>query len=276
MLRRVTGIHGDALEATDGRIGHVEDLLFDDAQWQIRYMVANTGLFLFGRKVLLHPTTLGSLDWNGHVLNVNLTRDKVKASPGLKDDEPVSRQFETHYYDYYEWPYYWSGLGTIGAQPFGVMGAAGVMMNPSLVIPSQHDRGAMDNDDASAYRATPPVETGDPHLRSAKEVTGYRIAARDGDLGHIEDFIFEDETWTIRHLAVDTKHWWPADKKVLLPVSFIRDVNWPEMTVTVDLTCDQIRNGPSWNMNAPITSALESELSSYFNSVRQVDHANAT
>jgi hypothetical protein len=74
MLRPVKGIRGDRLRAKDGEIGHVDCILFDDQNWAVRYLVANTGDFLFGRQVLIARPSLIDVDWERHELDVNLTR----------------------------------------------------------------------------------------------------------------------------------------------------------------------------------------------------------
>lgn len=51
------------------------------------------------------------------------------------------------------------------------------------------------------------AERGDTHLRSALEVSGYVIRALDGDLGHVEDVLFDDVNWATRYLVVDTSNW---------------------------------------------------------------------
>lgn len=110
---------------------------------------------------------------------------------------------------------------------------------------------------------TSPRDRGDVHLRSTKEVTGYGIVARDGHFGHVEDFIIDDETWKIRYLAVDTNNWWPG-KKVLLPHDWVIETNWPERKVSVEITRDQVRNGPEWDPHVPISYTLEDELAAYY------------
>jgi uncharacterized protein YrrD len=256
MLRRLKGLIGDALRAQDGHIGHVNEILFDDTQWSVRYLTVNTGSLLLGNRVLIAPRALGKLEWDRHLLNVNLTREQVEKSPGLGTDEPVSRQFETNYYDYYAWPYYWSGI------PYGGMALYGGMGTPDAFGPLSNQQ---NTEDLSYQHAGEDAERDqvDTHLRSTKEVTGYGIAARDGHLGHVEDFIFDDETWNIRYLAVDTQNWWPG-KRVLLPLDCIENMSWPDRAVTVRVTRDQVRQGPEWHPNEPISSSFEQELSSYF------------
>ena len=60
-------------------------------------------------------------------------------------------------------------------------------------------------------------ERDDPHLRSSRAVTGYHIQATDGDLGHVEDFIVDDHSWTIRYMVLDTTNWWPGKKVLVAP-----------------------------------------------------------
>ena len=65
----------------------------------------------------------------------------------------------------------------------------------------------------------------DPHLRSTRDVSGHHIQAADGEIGHVEDFIIDDETWAIRYLIIDTQNWWPG-KKVLVSPQWIERVSW--------------------------------------------------
>jgi hypothetical protein len=75
----------------------------------------------------------------------------------------------------------------------------------------------------------------DRHLRSTDEVTGYHLAALDGEIGHVDDFIIDDETWAIRYLVVATKNWWPG-KKVLISPKWIESVSWEEREVAIGLS----------------------------------------
>lgn len=219
----------------------------------MRYLVVNTGGWLFGRKVLLPPAVLEEPFLNER-LNVNLTRDQVEHSPAAETDKPVSRQWETDYHDYYGWPYYWGGLGGFS----GGLGFTGGMalsgMQLSRVVGDARTPQQEADEEAR--------DKGNVHLRSTLEVTGYKIEAQDGLLGHIADFIVDDETWNIRYLAADTGDWWPG-KKVLLPPRWIAQVRWPEQTVQVRVTRGQVQNGPAWDPHIPITPLFEDELFRY-------------
>ena len=242
MLRTVKSLYGDTLQALDGEIGSVDEVLFDDQTWTARYLVVNTGGWLNSRKVLIAPASLGVLDWERRLLSVNLTRSQVAGSPDVETDEPVSRQWETDYHNYYGWPYYWGGSGAMGAAWYAGAGLAPVEAAPAQV-------------------------PGDSHLRGTLEVAGYGITARDGHLGHVADFLIDDETWRIRYLAVDTRDWWPG-KKVLLPLDWLGLVSWPERTVSAAVTREQVRGGPEWDPREPISRGFEEELSGYYSRQR--------
>ena len=94
MLWAASTIHGYAIEATDGTIGSVDDFLFSDDSWIIRWAVVDTGNWLPGRRVLLPPNQLKLPDAESRSLSVALTRKQVEDSPEIDRDPPVSRQQE--------------------------------------------------------------------------------------------------------------------------------------------------------------------------------------
>ncbi|MGB8182853.1 MAG: PRC-barrel domain-containing protein [Stellaceae bacterium] len=62
MLWDASAIIGCAIEASDGRLGTVSDLLFEDVSWAIRWLIVDSGNWLPGRKVLLPLSALGQPD----------------------------------------------------------------------------------------------------------------------------------------------------------------------------------------------------------------------
>ena len=107
MLCSIKQLYGNKLGASDGDLGHVQDIYFDDQSWAIRYLVADTGTWLPGRQVLISPYSLGRLDQAEKLLRVNLTRSQMENSPAIESHKPVSRQYEAEYHRYYGWPLYW-------------------------------------------------------------------------------------------------------------------------------------------------------------------------
>src|SRR5271154_416291 len=121
MLRSIKQLYGDKLRASDGDVGRVKDFYFDDQNWAVRYLVADTGTWLTSRQVLLAPHGFGSLHQTGKFLLVNLTRKQIEDSPSIEWRKPVSRQYEEEYYRYYGWPYYWQGDGLWGMSGFPIL-----------------------------------------------------------------------------------------------------------------------------------------------------------
>ena len=98
MLHSVKQLFEDKLGVWDGEIGHVKDFYFDDQNWAVRYVVADTGSWMPGRLVLISPHGIGSLYQGGRVLIVNLTRKQIEDSPPIETHQPVSRRYEEEYY----------------------------------------------------------------------------------------------------------------------------------------------------------------------------------
>ena len=99
MLRKMTQLKGFAIGARDGDIGEVNDFIFDDRAWTVRYLVADTSRWLPGRKVLISPIVMDQPDWQGKRLPVLLSQEQVKNSPDITMDEELSAQDEIKYYD---------------------------------------------------------------------------------------------------------------------------------------------------------------------------------
>ena len=104
----------------------------------------------------------------------------------------------------------------------------------------------------------------DPHLRSTHDVSGYHIQATDGEIGHVEDFIIDDETWAIRYLIIDTRNWWPG-KKVLISPQWIERVSWSESKVFVNLSRETIKQSPEYTEESLLTRDYETGLHRHYN-----------
>lgn len=227
MLHSAKELFGLSVAGTDGELGTIDDLYFDDAQWTVRYLVVNTGGWMTGRDVLIPIHSLQAVDWAEETLRLGLTRQQIKESPGIDTAKPVSRQHETDLYNHYGYPYYWTGPYLWGATSFPTIVEAepfGDMNRPEEIARVEQHR-----------------EHQDPHLRSIKEVIGYAIEATDDKVGHIEDMMIDDREWSVRLIAVDTDHWWP-DKSVLLAPQRIHGISWSDSRVQVDLNRNEVEN----------------------------------
>jgi hypothetical protein len=179
------------------------------------------------------------------MLPIKLTKAQIEESPPVDAHKPLSRQMETQLSDYFGWPSYWAP--TFAPAEY------------SAVAGRAYARAAS----SSGQTAAPAQEEYDPHLRSVDEVTGYRIQANDGGIGHVEDFIVDDFAWVIRYLVVDTRNWLPG-RKVLLTPDMIDAVRWDDQTVHVHLTRAQIKKSPEYDPAAPINREYETRLYDYY------------
>jgi sporulation protein YlmC with PRC-barrel domain len=240
MLRSVTALEGYTVRATDGDIGRVHDIYFNDDTWTIRYLVVDTGSWLPGRKVLVSPAALGKPNWDGFIFPVALTRKQVEKSPPIDTAKPVSRQQEIDLTDYYGWPLYWNEPG-IGALP------TLTSIPPLPVEPVKKKK----------------ARKADLHLRSAREVVGYHIHATDGEIGHVKDFVVDDDLWIIRYAVADTNNWLPG-KKVLISPQWLGEIHYLERNIDVDLTRAKIKHCPEFDAEALVNREYEERLYDYY------------
>jgi uncharacterized protein YrrD len=240
MLGKAKTLQGYKLNSLDGEIGKVKEFYFDDQYWAIRYLVADTGNWLTERQVLISPYALVSASKEEQHITIDLTKKQIEDSPSLISDKPVSRQFEQAYYGYYGWPNYWGG-------PY--------MWGPYPNIVRNREK----------WKKSTQGEKGwDPHLRSTHDVSGHHIQAADGEIGHVEDFIIDDETWAIRYLIIDTRNWWPG-KKVLISPQWIERVSWSESKVFVNLPRETVRQSPEYTEGSLLTRDYETGLHRHYN-----------
>ena len=86
MLKNASHLKGLVIWATDGEIGTVEQLYFDDETWAIRYLIVEPGGWLGGRRVLISPISVVHTDWQAKRLDVALTIRRVENSPDINTD----------------------------------------------------------------------------------------------------------------------------------------------------------------------------------------------
>jgi uncharacterized protein YrrD len=220
VLHLARKIRGAPVLATDGEIGSVEDFFFEEDRWAVRYVYVDTGRWLSGKRVLISPMSV-KMPWNRAGVHVTLTRDQVWHSPEVQS-HALSRVSEAELLKYYGYPIYWGAGGVWGA-----------FENPGALV---------------AQPVTPPPSGDGPvvdleahHLRSTNQSTGYHLHARDGEIGHVDDFVIGEESWRIRYLLVDTSNWIGGRSVVVLTDSVTR-VDQEHGRLHVDATRDQIRN----------------------------------
>jgi hypothetical protein len=239
MLRSLRALEQFKVSATDGEVGNVVDFFFDDEHWSVRHLIVNTGGLFDGRHVLISPISFREVEWSNRHFHLALTVDKIKDSPNVDTAKPVSRQHEQDYYGYYGYPHYWDNSGPSGMELY-----------PDLLAMGGHNETRADH-------------IGDVHLRSVNEVRGYSIQGNDGAFGHVEDFIVDDQTWTIRYLVAGIRNWF-FGKKVLIAPRWATRVSWEERKVFINLPRSVIKGSPQWNPTAGVNRDYEELLHKHY------------
>ncbi len=260
MLFAVSSLLGCPVEARGGRAGAVKDFLFDDRSWKIRWMVVDTGHWLSGRRILIHPSAIAPLDpgrpasgklpmismGDTLAVTVRLTKQQIESSPEASEDEPVTEQMQAALFEHYGWDPFWGGtyFGPDAIDPI------------SKPIPAETEarpRAAIGGD---------PGE-GDPDLRSVVEVKGYHVHATDGDIGHVENFFADDANWDIRYLVIATHNWWTGKRVELAPYA-VQNIDWAERHINVNVTRDQVKSSPPWDPLALADQVAQQQYHRHF------------
>ena len=226
MLHLARKIRGANVRALDGDIGTLDDFYFEEFRWAVRYLVVDTGSWLSSRKVLVSPMSVPGA-WSRTEIAVQLRKDQIEASPDL-DPTSLTRANEAAILVYYGHPVYWGGTSVWGMfdTPAALMGAPqGAALSGGVAVDAD------------------PDELG---LRSTRESEGYHIHATDGEIGHVDDFLIEEQSWRIRYLRVDTSNW-IGGKSVVVSTAAVRDIDRAEGILRVGVSRDAILNSPTFD-----------------------------
>ena len=259
MLNAVSSLKGFEIRAKDGSLGTVSDFLFDDSTWKVRWMVVDTGHWLSGRKVLVHPSAVLSAEYGARELDVSLTKTQVKDSPDVRTDRPVSQQMQNDLYGYYGWDPLWGG-GLYGGSLYG--GGMGAIAAP-VSGPAYFGTLAVRNAERENERGGARDEDGDPHLRSIEEVTGYHVNATDGDIGHIQDLLIDSASWGVRYFIVDTSNWWFGQHVLISPYA-VKGVDWSDRHVRLDIARERVKSSPPWDPVQAVNDEYEQRLHTHY------------
>jgi len=105
-LHSVDAVTGYNIHATDGAIGHIEDFIVEDVDWTVRYLIADTRNWLPGQHVLLSPYAVTDIEWLDRHVQVNLSREKIKAGPPWDPVNLVDEAYVERLHQHYDWPGY--------------------------------------------------------------------------------------------------------------------------------------------------------------------------
>jgi uncharacterized protein YrrD len=261
MLRRVKALNNYTVIGTDGDVGKVDDVYFDDCSWKVRYFVVETGPWLWERKVLLTPDVIYDIPVEERrIIRTKLTKQQIKHSPDIDLAKPVSRQQLRDLHNFYDWPWMEDTyLSAVVYTPAGIETSTDV--SPTLYVPADDNLPDLVNEELKhAYYND---ATGDTCLRSCRDIMGYRVEAKDGPIGHIEDFFIDEEGWVMRYLLVNTRTWL-AGRSVLLATDWVTAISWGQKDVYVKQDKETIRKSPEYDRSKPLPREYEILLQQHY------------
>ncbi len=238
MLESFRDLRRFEVDGSDGRVGRLTDLLFDDRAWRVRYLVVDTGGLLTPHPVLLGPELLERVAGEQRTVIVGVATDRVAASPPVESHPPVSRQGEEAIRAYF-------GLPPLHAPPAPDVDVWGRPVPSGTPDPVEAERRAVEQ------------ESVDPHLRSARTWLGYGVEGRGDHLGEVDDLLIEPgETWRVRYFVVDTGRWLPG-KRRLVATDWVGAISHDARHVRVDLDRERMREAPDFATAADIDRGAE-------------------
>ena len=236
MLIRARDLWTYNVDATGTEAGRIHDLQVDDRRWAVRDVVVDLGHWPINRLVLIDPCFVVKTDPSRRTIDVALTAEQIAQSPSIETHPPVARQGRVEPYNYLGVPIVWGPLDS-WVPPYRMSG-------PSV-------------------RDTSQLQRLDPHLRSLRELSHYRVEGRDGDAGHVEDWLVDDPAWATPYAVVKTASA-RARRHVLVPVRWLGPVSWGARVIYVDLPTSTILHAPDYDSNAPLDADYEARLRGWY------------
>ena len=227
MLHMAHKIRGTTVRSRDGEIGTLDDFLFEQSRWAVRYLVLDTGSWLGGRKVLISPMAVEGT-WDRSGISLSVRRAQIQEAPDLQPTT-LARESESVLLQHYGQPFYWEGANIWGMfdTPNALLGARREPLPPH-------------------GRANAATQVAGERLRSAEEIKGFHIQASDGEIGHVDDLFIGEESWRIRYLLVDTSNW-IGGKSVLVGTEVVETIDREAGKLRVSDSREDIRNSPTYD-----------------------------
>ena len=254
MLFAVNGLIGCPVAASDGDIGSVKDFLFDDRSWKVRWMTVDTGHWLPGRQVLIHPSAIAPLELppkpalpmmtGGQTLtiSVHLTKQQIDSSPDAREDAPCTRELEARLYNHYGIDPYWGD--TYSARRY----------RPAV----EADR----RENAARQQALRSgAGDGDLYLGSVAEAKGLTVHATDGDL--VRSRLSSPTTPTGTSSISSSPPVLAARQAAQLAPYAVTSIDWRDHRVSVNVTRDQVLS-PAWDPVAMVDKVADHQLHQHF------------
>lgn len=213
MLTSLKSLLGYRLRAVDGHIGKVRDFHFDNESWQLRHMAVSTHVYFPWPVVLLEPKAIGRPDWVDQTITVFHTVQDVREAPRMTKDPPLYRQVYERTVNFNGYIPHWT---------------------PMTDAPE-------DNADL--------LPAGEVQLRSLTHLLGYRVHAEQELVGHVHDFLADDD-WNIRALVARLELF-IGERYVAVDTREITEIGFADQMLRLSVERSTLETAPEYDPLQP-------------------------
>jgi hypothetical protein len=273
------------LFGSDEYIGAIRDLYFDDWQWVVRYVVVELTEPEPSPNVLISPLPFVKVDTARKEITVDLQIEKIRKSPEIDTDLPISRQYEIALRRYYEWPEYWGQNDFLDSHDVSKTGDEDTLPMDEVGKPTpgrtdDPDEGFITDTSMEFVPDEPDDEetieeefgrseedvTYSSELRSFKEIKNYYIQTTNASHSTIEDFIVDDSDWSIKYLIINLRNS-NNNEFVLITPQLLQQIDYGATKVFSSISQEQLENAPRFNPDKPISIDFEKEVYNYYDGI---------
>ncbi len=245
MLTILTELRSYDVQGTDADIGRLDDIVFPDNEWVVRYVVVD--MEDLAREALLLAAYLSRSERRTHTLSADVNLEAVTNTPPLDRSQPLTRRDEQELHDLYGWPVYW-------------------WETEEEIVPIRGqwdvDEEATDRPEQDESEKLVEEELEGSQLLFAADLIGiYGIQAEGGEVGRLQDLVIDDETWTIPYMVIGRS---PGVDRILLSSDYVEMIDLEARRLHVALPADALTNGPIFRSEDPITPELIRSLHEYY------------
>jgi sporulation protein YlmC with PRC-barrel domain len=250
MLEKPGTVYGFSVEAEDGTIGEVTSFLFDDRDWNVKYLIVDTGKWLSGRKVLLSPECIDIPIWDEERIPAKVNKKKVEKSPEVDLGAPLSEDYLVELNKYYGWVPLRAGI--LPATLVPIPGAA-LPLTETIEYKITDESGLEEHREIEENR----------HLRTTREVCGYLVISKGDEVGSVEDFLLDTKQWCLRYFIVDIGGWL-KDQKRLISTEWIDSIDWLNRTIHSSVPKERIEDAPHFDESKEMHRHDETYLHDFY------------
>ncbi|GAA0440054.1 PRC-barrel domain-containing protein [Virgibacillus sp. AGTR] len=226
------------IHASDGVMGKVKDLYFDDNKWAIRYAVVDTRKWLPGRRVLMSPASFRALNEREKHVEVKHDKEVIRNSPTIPEENAVTKDDENSLISYYGWARYWAGSMIWG-----------VVDQPMTFPRSTNDSSDNYENHVSDWQTY--------NLRSEDETIGFKVHANDGKIGHIADLIVDTNYWKVSYVIVQNSEKFTEEAYFIFPIEKIQQVDWFEKDMYLNTSLSDVKLKKEYYTKTSILESFE-------------------